>query len=159
VQKKEATSGNLSLAPRCARSINHIQGKNLPSKFCATAREVRGSCSSQVVDREFGGGREHCRGEERSRGKRKRRKAREGPIGCYRCVSFFKEFQLRPLFILFFPSVTSPFPLFHRLSLPLPFCLLRHEEHRICRGRGIRFHVYTQDGSDWPGLKPSQITP
>lgn len=23
----------------------------------------------------------------------------------------------------------------------------------------IRFHVYTQDGSDWPGLKPSQITP
>lgn len=24
---------------------------------------------------------------------------------------------------------------------------------------GVRFHVYTRDGSDWPGLKPSQITP
>lgn len=54
VQKEEATSGNLSLAPHRARSINHIQGKNLPSKFCATAREARGSCSSQVLDRESG---------------------------------------------------------------------------------------------------------
>lgn len=55
MQKEEAASGNLSLALRCTRSINHIQGKNLPSKFCATAREARGSCSSQVLDREWEG--------------------------------------------------------------------------------------------------------
>lgn len=49
MQKEEATFGNLSLASRRARSINHIQGKNLPFKFCATAREV----AAARVHREF----------------------------------------------------------------------------------------------------------
>lgn len=167
MQKEEATSGNLSLALRCTRSINHIQGKNLPSKFCATAREARGSCSSQVLDREWEGDEGEGEGGALSRRrtieeKEERQKAREALLGVIVVYHFSKSFYpilFPPPLFLFLLSVTSSFPLLHRLSLPLPFCLLRHEEHRICRGRSIRFHVYTQDGSDWPGLKPSQITP
>jgi len=32
-----------------------VREKNLPSKFCATAHEARGSCSSRALDRESGG--------------------------------------------------------------------------------------------------------
>jgi len=136
-----------------------VREKNLPSKFCATAHEARGSCSSRALDRESGGTLSSSRRkaiEEEEEGT----ESAGGPIGCYRYVSFFKEFLPRPLTI-FFVSLLSirDFPLYYRLSLPLLFCLLRHEKHRIHRGRGIRFHVYTLDGSDWPGLKPSQITP
>lgn len=138
----------------------------MPSKFCATAREARDSCSIESRGERApppplppGG---HCREGERSRGKKERRKAREALLSVVVLYHFSKSFYLvlfPPPSFLFLLFVTSSFPPFHHLSLPLPFCLLRHEEHRICRGRGIRFHVYTQDGSDWPGLKPSQITP
>lgn len=168
VQKEKATSGDLSLAPRRARSINHIHGKNLPSKFCATAREARGSCSSRALDRDPVGGNivviakesDNRRGEEEGTRKRGR------PYWVLSlCIVFQTVSTPRPLFFSFPASLL----LFHLsatslsssvVSLPLPFCLLRHEEHPYTpRGRGIRFHVYTQDGSDWPGLKPSQITP
>lgn len=135
----------------------HPNSARQPVKSAARVR-------SQVLDRESrregGGGsvaKESGRGE-----KKERRKAREALLSVVVLYHFSKSFYLvlfPPPSLLFLLFVTSSFPPYHHLSLPLPFCLLRHEEHRICRGRGIRFHVYTQDGSDWPGLKPSQITP
>lgn len=165
---KERSAGiknNLSLAPRHARSINHIQGKNLPSKFCATAREARGSCSSQVLERESREGTLSRRRAVGGRGERKRRKAREALLGVivvYRfSKSFYSVFFTSPS-LLFFLSATSSFP-----SPPPPPSIssaaflspsawrtsyMPRSGYKISR-------TYMQDGSDWPGLKPSQITP
>lgn len=93
MQKEETTTGNLSLASRRARSINHIQGKNLPSKFCATACEARGSCSSRALDRELGeGGIVVIAKQSGHEGKRKGRKAREALLGVIVVYRFSKSF-------------------------------------------------------------------
>lgn len=91
--------------------------KNLPSKFCATAREARGSCSSRALDRGSRGGGvgARCRDHEGERpsGKRKRRKAREALLGVIVMYRFSKSFYpvLGPSFsFLFLLSATSLFP-------------------------------------------------
>lgn len=80
----------------------------MPSKFCATAREARDSCSiassrSRVEERGLpspspplgrGGALSRRRAVE---GKEGETKSAGGPIECCRSVSFFKEFLPRPL--------------------------------------------------------------
>lgn len=83
-------------------------------------------------------------------------------------VSFFKEVNLTyyPLSFasflnLDFASIssTSVFPSSPcLLLLSLSLSLSPYIEDRTAP-LGIRFHVYAGDRSDWPGLKPSQITP
>lgn len=117
---------------RDARSINYIQGKNSPSKFCATARENRGSCSPRSRVGRTSRDRERERtdeGEER-RGEKKREETRRI---YYR---FFKQLLLPfPVPFVFFPSsriATFFFPSRRRLSLPsVSFCFLRYEEYCI----------------------------
>jgi len=115
---------------RDARSINYIQGKNSPSKFGATARENRGSCSPRSRVGRTSRDRERERtdeGDER-RGKKKREEIR-------RTLSFFKEFLLPlPVPFVFFPSsrIATFFFSSRRLSLPsVSSCFLRYEEHCI----------------------------
>lgn len=118
MQKEETITGNLSLASRRARSINHIQGKNLPSKFCATAREARGSCSSRALDRELGeGGIVVIAKQSGHEGKRKGRKAREALLGVIVVYRFSKSFY--PLVLSF-----VPLPSVRDFFLPISFVYL-----------------------------------
>lgn len=117
---------------RDARSINYIQGKNSPSKFCATARENCGSCSPRSRVGRTSRDRERERTDEgvERRGKKKREETRRIH---YRF--FFKELLLPfPVPFVFFPSsriATFFFPS-RRLSLPsVSFCFLRYEEYCI----------------------------
>jgi len=144
--------------------------KDSPFKSYATAREAGGSCSSRALDRQLGRQIVALRMNARAVGT----KSAGGPIEGRRggggrsiVVSFFKEPQSSPspsavaYALSSFPSLRGSFlPLLLPLSLPLSFCLpsARRAQVHAARSGGIRFHVYTQNGSDWPGLKPSQIT-
>lgn len=124
---------------RGARSINYIQGKNSPSKFCATARKDRGSCSPRSRVRRTSWSRTWENRRRSRRGKKKWEKVREALLSA---LSFFKEFLPFPLSLVFFPSsriATFFFPshVAYLFRLSVSFCLLRYEEHRIYAAVGV----------------------
>lgn len=136
--------------------------KNLPSKFCATAREARGSCSSRALDRGSRGG---------EWGHVVVITKESGQVGRGRDGKRGRPYWVLSLCIVFqrvsTPSSVHPFRFFsfylRLLSSPSSISSAaflspsaRRPSYTPRSGYKIS-RVYA--GSDWPGLKPSQITP
>jgi len=119
VQKEETAFGDFSLAPRCARSINHSQGKKFAVQIlCDSPWSPRLVFIASSRSRVRGG---HCRHREgkQSRKKRKGRKAREALLDVIVMYRFSKSFY--PVLL---PSSSFLF-LLSATSLSIIVCLFR----------------------------------